>query len=77
MNNKKLENMLNDIIGTKADMINRTQITTNIESELLEDFRDLCKALRKNFNVGFEAMISLLTNNEDFLRAFLEEIGRR
>lgn len=77
MNNKKLENMLNDIVGAKVNTANRTQITTSIDSELLEDFRELCKALRKNFNVGFESMISLLINNEDFLKAFLDEIGRR
>lgn len=78
MKNKKLESMLSEIRTVKKIIPKeRDKFTTTIDKEMLDDFKELCVALDKQFNVGFEAMLSLLNNNEEFLKAFLDEIKRR
>lgn len=74
MKNKKLENTLNNLNKNKKRCENRTQITTTIDSDLLSDYKDMMQVLQKPMNVGFDCMLNLLTNNEEFLKNFLNEL---
>lgn len=78
MNNKKFENMLGDInVRDKITVKNRMRFNASLDKELLEDLKELMDALGKNYNIGFEAMMYLLMNNEEFLTEFLNEVKRR
>lgn len=78
MKNKKLEEMLGElVIKGKIVSLKREKITTTIDKDSMDDFRELCGALEKNINIGFDSMLYLIMNNEEFLKSFLKDIKRR
>lgn len=78
MKNKKLGNMLKElnVETTEKIEVEREKFTTTLDKDMLDDYRDLCKALKIQFNVGIETMFHLLSNNKDYLKDFLDETKR-
>lgn len=77
MKNKTLENKLNKIIKRKIGDDARVQITTTINKELMDDYRELVKYLKMPINIGFDSLISLILNDDESLSKFLKEIEKR
>lgn len=77
LKNKTLENKLNKIIKRKIGDDARVQITTTINKELMDDYRELVKYLKMPINIGFDSLISLILNDDESLSKFLKEIEKR
>lgn len=76
MNNKNLERMINKQIENKVKTTEREQITTTIEKVLLEDYKESMKLLHKPMGIGFDCMLRLIYNNDEFFEAFIKELDR-
>lgn len=72
--NKNLETMVNKIIENKNRCGKRGQLTTTIDYELLEDYKESMKLLNKPMSAVFDSMLRLIYNNEDFFNAFIKEM---
>lgn len=77
MNNKNLETMLSELnIDNKRKDVPREKFTTNLDKNMLCDYRELCNALKIQYNEGIEIMFDLLSNNKEYLKDFLDEARR-
>lgn len=74
MNNKNLEKMIDKVIEGKKISNKREQLTTTIDFNLLEDYKESMKLLNKSMGLGFDCMLRLLYENEEFFNAFINEL---
>lgn len=77
MNNNNFKEILNELnIDNNGRKVKKERFTTTLNKEMLDDYRELCKALKIQLNEGVEIMFYLLYYNESCLKDFLKEARR-
>lgn len=54
----------------------RTKVTTSIRSEYYDEYKKLMKSLNEEYSRGFDIMIEMLGENEDFLKEFANRLRK-
>ena len=78
MNNKDFEKNLKElnVDDTHKKSLKKEKFTTTLDKDMLDDYKEFCKALNIRLNEGIEMMFWLLYNNKNYLKDFLKESGR-
>lgn len=54
----------------------RSKVTTTIRSQYLEEFQKLMKSLNRDYCKGYDILIEMLGENEEFLEEFIERVRK-
>lgn len=54
----------------------REKITTSVRKEYWEEYKSFMKSINEEYSRGFDIMIQMLGENQEFLNEFMERIKK-